>query len=102
MKVTIREQSETDRATLDEFYADFKQTLARAEAGMRHNQPVPLDVTCPSCDLPMVARTAGTGTFLSCTGYDKPPKERCTQTINLVPGEESIAVENEDEEKYYE
>lgn len=86
------------KRTLDEFYADFRQTLSNADAAMRLNQPVPVDVTCPSCGLPMVARTAATGTFLSCTGYDKPPKERCTQTINLVPGEESIAVSEDDDE----
>ncbi|MBN1482696.1 type I DNA topoisomerase [candidate division KSB1 bacterium] len=86
------------RHTLDVFYADFKQTLGKAEKHMRLNHPVHVDVNCPACGMPMVVRTASTGTFLSCSGYEKPPNERCTHTINLVPGEEAMAVsDNEDE-----
>ena len=86
------------RKALDEFYAEFKLLLSKADKEMRLNEPVPVDVSCPKCGLPMAVRTAGTGVFLSCTGYDKPPKERCKETINLLPGEEVVAVsENEDE-----
>jgi len=85
------------RKALDEFYAEFKVTLQKAEKEMRPNQPVKVDVDCPKCGLPMMVRTAGTGVFLSCSGYEKPPKERCTQTINLLPGEEVVAVQDENE-----
>jgi DNA topoisomerase I len=86
------------KKALDEFYAEFKSLVDRADKEMRLNEPVPVDVKCPKCDLPMVARTAGTGVFLSCTGYDKPPKERCKETINLLPGEEVVAVSANEEE----
>jgi len=87
------------RAALDEFYADFKEQLAAAEQSMRRNEPVRIDsITCPTCGKPMMVRTGGTGVFLSCSGYELPPKERCKQTINLIPGEETAAmVSNEDE-----
>lgn len=86
------------RHTLDVFYSDFRQTLSRAETRMRVNQPVQVNITCPACGLPMMVRTAATGTFLSCTGYEKPPKERCTHTINLVPGEETFTVSDDEDE----
>jgi HAE1 family hydrophobic/amphiphilic exporter-1 len=35
---------------------------------------------------------------LGCSGYALPPKERCKQTINLVPGDEFIAADSEDGE----
>jgi DNA topoisomerase-1 len=40
----------------------------------------------------MAVGVARTGVFLSCTGYALPPKERCTGTLPLGPGEESEAV----------
>ncbi|MBN1560763.1 type I DNA topoisomerase [candidate division KSB1 bacterium] len=83
---------------LDKFYAGFKVTMARAHEHMRLNPPVPVTIKCPVCRLPMVARTASTGTFLSCTGYDKPVKERCRATIPLTPADESVAVSANDEE----
>ena len=38
----------------------------------------------------MMIRTATTGVFLGCSGYQLPPKERCKTTINLGPGDEAI------------
>ena len=76
------------RRTLDEFYADFTEKLEQADEQMQDNEPVPVDIQCPVCGLPMQLRTARTGSFLSCSGYNKPPKERCKETINLIPGEE--------------
>ncbi len=91
-------QGERDwRRTLDEFYADFKQRLVAAEREMRENRPVVVDVSCPRCGAPMAIRTAATGTFLSCTAYEKPENERCKMTLNLVPAEESVADGEEDE-----
>ena len=47
----------------------------------------------------MQIRTGATGVFLGCSGYALPPKERCTQTINLIPGEdvEEAAVDDDHE-----
>jgi len=87
-------------ALLDEFYADFSSKLAQAERdedGMRRNEPTMTDIPCPQCGRPLQIRTASTGVFLGCSGYTLPPKERCKQTINLVPGDEAIS-EDADEE----
>ncbi|GAB3374118.1 type I DNA topoisomerase [Spongiibacter taiwanensis] len=87
---------------LDEFYSAFQQALETAEAdgpkGMRSNQPTETDISCPNCSRPMQIRTASTGVFLGCSGYALPPKERCKQTINLVPGEEFVSIDSEDDE----
>ncbi len=77
---------------LDEFYAQFKHQLdlAASPEGMRPNSPTETDIPCPTCDRPMMIRTATTGVFLGCSGYQLPPKERCKTTINLGPGDEAI------------
>jgi len=90
------------QAVLDQFYEDFTGQLQRAElpveeGGMRTNQMVMTDIACPACGRPMGIRTASTGVFLGCSGYNLPPKERCKTTINLVPGEEAIAADLENE-----
>ena len=84
---------------LDEFYADFQQKLDAAESseGMRPNDPVDIDISCPACARTMQIRTGSTGVFLGCSGYALPPKERCTQTLNLVPGEEAVNAEYDEE-----
>ena len=84
---------------LDEFYGDFKLTLDQAASpeGMRPNTPTETDISCPTCSRPMMIRTATTGVFLGCSGYQLPPKERCKTTINLTPGDEAIAEGNEAE-----
>jgi DNA topoisomerase-1 len=84
---------------LDEFYADFKQKLEKAEisdTGMRANQPTLTDIPCRECGRPMMIRTASTGVFLGCSGYQLPPKERCKATVNLIPGDE-VAGDDEGE-----
>lgn len=86
------------RGTLDEFYADFKGQLGHAAEHMRRNEPVPTDIACPACGRSMVIRTAGTGVFMSCSGYDLPPKERCKSTINLIPGDEAAPAKPQREE----
>ncbi|MDG1157710.1 MAG: DNA topoisomerase, partial [Litorivicinaceae bacterium] len=77
---------------LDEFYGQFKETLDRAASpeGMRPNTPTDTEIACPTCQRPMMIRTATTGVFLGCSGYQLPPKERCKTTINLTPGDEAI------------
>lgn len=88
---------------LDKFYAGFSQKLTKAageeaDGGMRLNQMVETDIDCPTCGRKMGVRTASTGVFLGCTGYNLPPKERCTQTMNLVSGDEAVAADVEDVE----
>ncbi|MCF6435148.1 type I DNA topoisomerase [Pseudoalteromonas sp. MMG022] len=88
---------------LDKFYADFSKQLEvasgdEAEGGMRQNMMVETDIDCPTCSRKMGIRTASTGVFLGCTGYNLPPKERCTTTMNLVSGDEAIAADVEDVE----
>ena len=84
---------------LDEFYQSFRQKLdlAASPDGMRPNSPTETEIQCPTCQRPMMIRTATTGVFLGCSGYQLPPKERCKTTINLTPGDEAIA-EGEDAE----
>jgi len=85
---------------LDNFYRQFSRSLEtaeRKEGGMRENAPTLTDISCPDCGRPMTIRTASTGVFLGCSGYALPPKERCKCTINLVPGDEAISVDADDE-----
>ena len=88
---------------LDDFYKEFKVTLDKAKddpekGGMKTNEMVITEIKCPDCGRNMGIRTAATGVFLGCDGYNLPPKERCKKTLNLVPAEESIDVNNEDAE----
>lgn len=83
------------KAVLDRFYKDFKRKLDKAgqdEDGMRRNQPVPTELPCQLCSRPLQIRTASTGVFLGCSGYALPPKERCKFTLNLVRGDEAVAI----------
>ena len=83
------------KEVLDEFYAGFEAKLEAAGAekkGMRPNDPTDVDIPCPKCGRHMQIRTAQTGVFLGCSGYALPPKERCKSTINLIPGDEAVAV----------
>ena len=77
---------------LNDFYGDFKATLQAAEKNMRPNNPTEIELKC-KCERRrnMMIRNASTGVFLSCSGYQLPPKERCKETINLVAGEETVS-----------
>lgn len=98
---TIAEGKRDWLETLDTFYAEFKQQLMQAdkeEGGMRSNDPIMTDdIACPSCGRPMTVRIGSTGIFLGCSGYSLPPKERCKTTINLVPGDEVVHADEDDE-----
>ncbi len=88
------------REALDQFYADFSAKLEKAQAddgGMRANKPSETDIKCPACGRPMMIRIGGTGVFLGCSGYSLPPKERCKETMNLVPGDEAVKLDEDDE-----
>ncbi|MDM7861039.1 type I DNA topoisomerase [Alteromonas sp. ASW11-36] len=98
----IAEGQKDWKAVLDEFYGDFYQKLLVAEkdseeGGMRPNQAVPAGIECTRCGREMNIRTASTGVFLGCSGYNLPPKERCTNTMNLTPGDEVVKVDDEEE-----
>jgi len=91
------------KGVLDSFYKEFTQQLTLADkpvedGGMRNNEPILTDIECPTCNRKMGIRTASTGVFLGCSGYALPPKERCTKTMNLTPGEEAVSVLAEDAE----
>lgn len=90
------------KKVLDRFYKDFETKLHRAEldqdnGGMAPNQAVAVDIECSKCSRHMNIRTASTGVFLGCSGYALPPKERCTTTMNLLPGDEVVKVDDEEE-----
>jgi len=85
---------------LDAFYADFKARLEAAdddENGMRGNDPIETDIACSQCGRNMQIRAGSTGVFLGCSGYSLPPKERCKHTMNLIPGDEAVDVDADDE-----
>lgn len=84
-------------SVLDEFYSGFQQKLSSADISMRPNNPVDTDIPCPTCSRHMQIRNGSTGVFLGCSGYSLPPKERCTQTLNLVAGDEAIPADEDEE-----
>jgi DNA topoisomerase-1 len=89
------------KALLDRFYEEFRGLLEKAEepepVGMQPNEPTMTDIPCAECGRPMQIRTASTGVFLGCSGYALPPKERCKHTVNLIPGDEAISEDADDE-----
>ncbi|WP_010324337.1 type I DNA topoisomerase [Marinobacterium stanieri] len=98
----VAEGSVDWKQLLNQFYSGFTDKLGDAqgaEHGMRPNTPTETDIECPDCGRPMMIRTASTGVFLGCSGYNLPPKERCKCTINLVPGDEVVSVDGDDEEE---
>ena len=65
------------KTLLNDFYSGFSTSLSSAKEdaiGMRPNTPSKTDIACKLCNRPMLVRTAGTGVFLSCSGYSLPPK----------------------------
>lgn len=97
----VAEGSKEWRALLDDFYREFTEKLQKAqsaEAGMRRNSPTETEIECDKCGRHMQIRTGSTGVFLGCSGYNLPPKERCKNTMNLVPGEEAVKVDDEEAE----
>ncbi|AEI74929.1 DNA topoisomerase 1 [Candidatus Moranella endobia PCVAL] len=83
------------KSVLDAFFSKFSQQLKNAEqnpvdGGMRLNQMIMTSINCLVCDRPMGIRTASTGVFLGCSGYQLPPKDRCKNTIHLIPESETL------------
>ncbi|QCI19847.1 MAG: type I DNA topoisomerase [Buchnera aphidicola (Brevicoryne brassicae)] len=87
---------------LNSFFEDFSKKLEQAkkspeEGGMEPNIIVMTSFECPVCYKNMGIKNAITGVFLSCSGYNSEPKQRCKQTINLIPLNEFN--QNQKEEK---
>ncbi|MCR3755778.1 MAG: DNA topoisomerase 1 [Sodalis sp. Psp] len=85
------------KGMLNDFFGKFSQQLENAEkdpekGGMRPNQMIMTSIDCPVCSRKMGIRTASTGVFLGCSGYALLPKERCKNTINLLPESEILNV----------
>ena len=90
------------KEVLDNFYGEFSSQMEHAdkpidEGGMLQNEAIPVDIECGKCSRQMNIRTASTGVFLGCSGYNLPPKEKCTNTMNLTSGDEVVKVEDEEE-----
>lgn len=89
--------------TLDTFYADLKKRLSKAElpkdeGGMDNVKSVEMDMLCPKCETSnMMIRNSSSGTFLGCSGFSLPPKERCKHVMNLISGDEIEAVDKDEE-----
>ncbi|MCC5854401.1 MAG: type I DNA topoisomerase [Idiomarina sp.] len=99
----IAEGKQKWQEALDQFYQEFKERLELAEGdegqgGMRSNTMVETDIDCPSCGRKMGIRTASTGVFLGCSGYNLPADERCTKTMNLLPGDEAVKIAEDDDD----
>ena len=96
----IAEGSSEWKNVLDTFYKDFSEKIEIAsnpDGGMRPNAPTETNIECRKCGRPMQVRTASTGVFLGCSGYSLKPKERCTYTLNLTPGEEIVDIDVDEE-----
>ena len=96
----IAEGSSDWKNVLDTFYDGFAEqieTASDSKGGMRPNSPTETDIECRECGRPMQVRTASTGVFLGCSGYSLKPKERCTFTLNLTPGDEVVDIDADDE-----
>lgn len=85
---------------LDVFYSELIEDLKQAEETMRTCDPTLVaSIACPTCERPMSLRIARTGVFLGCSGYALTPKERCTETMNLVSGDEVEAYSDDDDDE---
>lgn len=91
------------KEVLDEFYKGFIEKLDEAEredAGMRSNDPIPVDLKCEQCGRSMQLRTGATGRFLGCSGYNvEDKKQQCKATLNLSKDEATNSGDDEDEEQ---
>ncbi|HET9595391.1 MAG TPA: type I DNA topoisomerase [Anaeromyxobacteraceae bacterium] len=73
------------QAVLGDFYAAFKEDLAKAEVTMRDvkRQEIATDITCDKCGKTMVIKWGRMGEFLACPGYPE-----CRNTMNFKRGED--------------
>jgi DNA topoisomerase-1 len=87
------------QAVLQDFYATFKEDLAKAEVSMRDvkRQEIPTDLVCEKCGKPMVIKWGRMGEFLACSGYPD-----CRNTMNFRREEGKIVPQKEEEVQVYE
>ena len=89
------------KSVLDNFYKAFQDDLISAsdeDNGMRTNEPTDTDIVCPDCSSNhMVVRNASNGVFLGCSGYQNEGDDKCKKTLNLIPGDEAISVDDQEE-----
>ncbi len=90
----IEEGSARWQAVLADFYATFKEDLARAEVHMRDvkRQEIATDLTCEKCGKPMVIKWGRNGEFLACSGYPD-----CRNTMNFRREEGRVVPEKEED-----
>jgi DNA topoisomerase I len=81
----IEEGNAQWQAVLSDFYAAFKEDLAKAEVHMRDvkRQELATQLVCEKCAKPMVIKWGRMGEFLACSGYPE-----CRNTMNFQRGED--------------
>jgi DNA topoisomerase-1 len=82
------------QSVLSDFYAKFKEDLAKAEEGMRNvkAQAIETDIACEKCGRMMVIKWGRNGEFLACPGYPE-----CRNTMNFRREEGKIVPEKEED-----
>lgn len=91
------------KETLNIFYEDLQKRLQKAElpkeeGGMDNVKSVETELLCEKCNThKLMIRNSSNGTFLGCSGFALPPKERCSGTMNLIAGDEIEAVDKDEE-----
>lgn len=83
----------------DEPYGDLEKRLEMVEVNGKRvcaNQPTLTDIPCRERGRPTMTCTVSTDVFLGYLGYSLSPKGRCKVTVNLIPGDEVVA-DDEDE-----
>jgi len=81
---------------LGDFYATFKEDLAKADAAMRNvkAQAIETDITCEKCgERKMVIKWGRNGEFLACPGYPE-----CRNTMNFRREEDGKIVPQKEED----
>jgi DNA topoisomerase-1 len=80
---------------LQDFYADFEKTLAKAKQDMRSvkKQGIPTGIPCKLCDGKLIIKWGKTGEFLACENYPT-----CTYTQNFRKDENGTIIPIEKEE----
>ena len=85
---------------LNDFYDAFQNDLISAsqdDGGMKSNQPISTNITCPCGKKTMVIRNSSSGVFLGCSGYNDEGDEKCKTTVNLISGDEAVSVDDTEE-----
>ncbi len=78
---SIEEGKSTWRNTIEEFYTQFEEQLARAKKEMRNvkSEETPTELECERCGGRMVIRWGRNGRFLACSNYPE-----CSNTKDFV------------------